>query len=182
MMDPQNYTASETLKDGTPVTIRAIRHDDGNTILDAFKNLDRDSVYRRFFSPKKDLTAAELEQLTEVDFNQVVALVVTAQGRDGDILIGGGRYARDGMGSDSAELAFTTDSNYRGGGIATLILRHLVRIAREAGVSRFEADVLAENQPMLAVFRHSGLPMQLRRDGGVLRVTLSLQSDLRQRT
>lgn len=181
-MDPQNYSASEALKDGTLVTIRAIRHDDGNTILDAFKKLDRDSVYRRFFSPKKDLTAAELEQLTNVDFSQVVALVVTAQGKNGEILIGGGRYARDGMGSVSAELAFTTDSNYRGGGIATLILRHLVRIAREAGVSRFEADVLAENQPMLAVFRHSGLPMQLRRDGGVLHVTLSLQSDLTQRT
>ena len=29
------------------------------------------------------------------------------------------------MGSVGAELAFTTDSNYRGGGIATLILRHL---------------------------------------------------------
>ena len=73
MMDPRNYTASETLKDGTPVTIRAIRHDDGNTIREAFKNLDRDSVYRRFFSPKKDLTEAELEQLTDVDFSQVVA-------------------------------------------------------------------------------------------------------------
>ena len=140
-MDPQNYTASETLKDGTPVTIRAIRHDDDNTILDAFKNLDRESVYRRFFSPKKDLTAAELEQLTDVDFSQVVALVVTTQGEDGEILIGGGRYARDGMGSVGAELAFTTESNYRGGGIATLISRHLARIAREAGVSRFEADV-----------------------------------------
>lgn len=177
-MDPQNYTASETLKDGTPVTIRAIRHDDGNTILDAFKRLDRDSVYRRFFSPKKELTVAELEQFTDVDFSQVVALVVTAHGKDGEILIGGGRYARDGMGSFSAELAFTTDTNYRGGGIATLILRHLVRIAQEAGLSRFEADVLAENQPMLAVFRHSGLPMQLRRDGSVLHVTLSLQPDL----
>jgi hypothetical protein len=81
MMDPQNYTASETLKDGTPVTIRVIRHNDGNTILAAFKNL------------AKDLTAAELEQLTDVDFSQVVALVVAAQGKDGEILIGGGRYA-----------------------------------------------------------------------------------------
>jgi GNAT superfamily N-acetyltransferase len=182
MMDPRNYAARETLKDGTPVTIRAIRHDDGNTILEAFKNLDRDSVYRRFFSPKKDLTEAELEQLTDVDFSQVVALVVTTQGEDGETLIGGGRYARDGMRSVEAELAFTTDGNYRGVGIATLILRHLVRVAREAGVSRFEADVLADNQPMLAVFRHSGLPMQLRQDGGVLHVTLSLQPDSRQQT
>jgi hypothetical protein len=91
--DPRNYLAHDVLKDGTEVTVRAIRHDDDNTILDAFKNLDRDSVYRRFFSPKKDLTAAELEQLTDVDFSQVVALVVAAQGKDGEILIGGGRYA-----------------------------------------------------------------------------------------
>ena len=89
--------------------------------------------YRRFFSSKKDLTAAELEQLTDVDFSQVVALVVTAQGKDGEILIGGGRYARDGMGSVSAELAFTTDSNYRGGGIATSILRHLVQSLERLG-------------------------------------------------
>jgi hypothetical protein len=34
--------------------------------------------------------------------------------------------------------------------------------------------VLAENEPMLAVFRRSGLPMQLRRDGSVLHVTLAL--------
>ena len=40
-----------------------------------------------------------------------------------------------------------------------------------------EADVLAENQPMLAVFRRSGLPMQLGRDGGVLHMTPALQPD-----
>jgi hypothetical protein len=81
-MDPRNYAAGETLKDGTVVTIRAIRRDDANTLLEAFRNLDRESVYRRFFSPKKELTEAEVEQLTDVDFGQVVALVVTAQGKE----------------------------------------------------------------------------------------------------
>ena len=174
-MNPQDYLAHETLKDGTPVTIRAIRRGDSSDILEAFKNLNRESVYRRFFSPKKELTESELKQLTEVDFSQVVALVVTKQGKDGEILIGGGRYAADDAGSAQAELAFMTDDNYRGLGIASLILRHLVRIAREAGLSRFVAEVLAENQPMLAVFRRSGLPMRLKRDGSALHVTLSLQ-------
>jgi RimJ/RimL family protein N-acetyltransferase len=174
-MNPQDYLAHETLKDGTTVTIRAIRRGDSSDILEAFKNLDQESVYRRFFSPKKELTESELKQLTDVDFSQVVALVVTKQGKDGEILIGGGRYAADDAGSAQAELAFMTDDNYRGLGIASLILRHLVRIAREAGLSRFVAEVLAENQPMLAVFRRSGLPMRLKRDGSALHVTLSLQ-------
>ena len=180
-MDARNYAASETLKDGTAVTVRAIRPGDAGALLDAFKSLDRESVYRRFFSPKKDLSPNELEQLTDVDFSRVVALLVTKQAGDREVLMGGGRYAADGSPSGEAEIAFMTGGNHRGLGIASLILKHLVLIAREAGLSRFEAEVLADNQPMLAVFRRSGLPMKLRRDGSTIHVTLSLESEKEQR-
>jgi RimJ/RimL family protein N-acetyltransferase len=176
-MDPRHYVADETLKDGTLVSVRAIRRDDADTLQNAFNNLDRESVYRRFFSPKKELTDAELAQLTDVDFSRVVALLVTKQTVEVEVLMGGGRYATDDPGSGRAEVAFVTGGNYRGLGIASHILRHLVRIAQDAGVAHFEADVLAENEPMLAVFRRSGLPMQLRRDGSVLHVTLALLPD-----
>ena len=178
-MDPRTYTAGEVLKDGTAVTIRAIQRGDKSRLLEAFKNLDRESVYRRFFTPKKELSDRELEQLTDLDFSQVVALVVATQGADGEILIGGGRYAAEG--EDRAEIAFVTDGNYRGRGIASLILKHLARIAREADIQQFDAEVLAENTPMLAVFRRSGLPVNLRRDGSTLHVTLSLGSRKEQR-
>lgn len=176
-MDPRHYFANEVLKDGTAVTVRAIRRDDQGRLLEAFKSLDRESIYRRFFSPKKELTKGDLKQLTDVDFSDVVALVVTKQMKDGETLIGGGRYATENADSGQAEIAFMTDGSYRGLGIASVILNHLTRIARDAGLSRFEAEVLAENQPMLAVFRHSRLPMSLKRDGSVLHVTLSLQPD-----
>ena len=176
-MDPRTYTASETLNDGTLVTVRAVRRKDADAFLKAFNNLDRESVYRRFFSPKKELTDDELAQLTDVDFSRVVALLVTKQTVEAEVLMGGGRYATDDPGSGRAEVAFVTGGNYRGLGIASHILRHLVRIAQDAGVAHFEADVLAENEPMLAVFRRSGLPMQLRRDGSVLHVTLALLPD-----
>lgn len=180
-MDARNYVASQTLKDGTAVTLRAIRPGDAGSLLQAFRGLDRESVYRRFFSPKKDLSPTELERLTDVDFNRVVALVMTKATESGEVLIGGGRYATDGSASGAAEIAFVTDGAHRGLGIASLILKHLVLIAREAGISRFDAEVLAENQPMLAVFRRSGLPMQLRRAGSVIHVTLSLASEKEQR-
>ncbi len=176
-MDPQHYFANEVLKDGAPVTVRAIRRDDQGRLLEAFKSLDRESIYRRFFSPKKELTKGDLKQLTDVDFSDVVALVVAMQTKDGERLIGGGRYATENAGSGQAEIAFMTDGNYRGLGIASVILNHLTRIARDAGLSRFEAEVLAENQPMLAVFQRSGLPMSLKRDGSVLHVTLSLEPE-----
>ena len=175
MADPSDYLAHDVLKDGTEVTVRAIRREDAASVLEAFKRLDREAVYRRFFSPKKELSDAELKQLTEVDFSRVIALVVTTKTSNGETLIGGGRYAlEDTKSPRSAELAFLTGEGYRGRGIASLLLKHLKRIAEDAGLSQFEAEVLAQNQPMLAVFRASGLPMRQTHEGGVIHVTLPL--------
>jgi len=178
MADPRKYCAQETVKDGTPVTIRAIRKDDKERIHSAFRALDREAVYRRFFAPKQDLTDPELEQVTDVDFSQVVALVATVSQADGEeIVIGDGRYATDkGEKPERAELAFIIAEPYRGRGIASLLLGHLARIAQEADLSAFEADVLAYNAPMLAVFQRSGLPICRRREGDIIHVTLSLRS------
>jgi RimJ/RimL family protein N-acetyltransferase len=175
MINPSDYFEHETLKDGTKVTVRAIRPDDAPSLLEVFSQLDSESIYRRFFSPKKELSTAELEQFTDVDFDRVVALVVTVESPNGETLVAGGRYAMEpGDRPNSAELAFTTAATHQGRGGASLILRHLVRLARDAGLSRLEADVLAENAPMLSVFRRSGLPMTQRREGGVTHITLSL--------
>jgi len=82
-MDPQSYAVKEALKDGTAVTIRALRPEDGNSVLEAFKGMDKESVYRRFFSPKKELTEREIKQLTDIDFSGVVALVRSEERRVG---------------------------------------------------------------------------------------------------
>jgi RimJ/RimL family protein N-acetyltransferase len=171
----RSYQVRELLKDGTEVTVRAMRPEDAPDILAAFGALGRDSIYRRFFTLKKTLSAAELKQLAEVDFETVVALVVTTKSSDGDVLIAGGRYALEpGREGQAAELAFLTSEAYRGLGLASVLLRHLAVLAKDAGLGRFEAEVLAENQPMLNVFRHSGLPLQQHRDGSTVHVTLSL--------
>jgi GNAT superfamily N-acetyltransferase len=173
--EAQSYQAQELLKDGTEVTIRAIRADDAPAILAAFGELDRDSVYRRFFGLKKELSAAELKELAEVDFDNVVALVVTTKSSDGDVLVAGGRYAVEpGSGRQAAELAFLTSENYRGLGVASVLLQHLAALAKDSGLGQFEAEVLAENQPMLNVFRHCGLPLKQQREGSTVHVTLSL--------
>ena len=91
LVDPRNYLAVDTLRDGTVVTIRAIRPDDRGRLLEAFRKLDHASIYRRFFNPKRELTDAELKQFTEVDFDHVVALVVTTKAAKAEIMVAGGR-------------------------------------------------------------------------------------------
>jgi RimJ/RimL family protein N-acetyltransferase len=179
VIDARNYTASEALRNGTPVTVRAIRRDDGSGILAAFDRLDHESVYTRFFTYKKELSDADLKGLTDVNFDHVVALVVTTEKGDIETLIGGGRYCSEVplRGAQCAELAFITANDYRGRGVAALILKHLVLIGRDQGLLRLEADVLAQNQAMLAVFRHSGLALKQQREGNVVHVILPLATN-----
>ena len=152
MIDQQNYNATDILKDGTPVTIRAIRQDDRSALLRAFENLDPEFLYTRFFTYKRGLTDTELHDLTEVDPNRVVALVATTPIAGAERLVGRGRYFRD-VSLRRAEVAFITGDAFHNRGIASLIFQHLVRIGRKNGVLVFVADVLAQNRAMLSVFR-----------------------------
>jgi RimJ/RimL family protein N-acetyltransferase len=179
MIDAQNYSVGEKLKNGVAVTIRAIRPEDKRRFAEAFRNLESESVYTRFFRHKKELTDEDLKTATEVDFENTVALVVTLRsGEGGETIVGAGRYVLyDAPGEPrSAELAFTVEEDYQGQGIAGMILRHLIRIAREKGVQQFEAEVLPENKAMLSVLARSGLPLKQSFEDGVLHLSLSLSS------
>ena len=176
MADLRDFTCAETLNNGLAVTIRHLRADDRERIAKAIRELDRESIYMRLFSYRNELTEAGLDRIMRYDPESEVALVVTTRIGDEDNVIGAGRYVvsrADGE-KRGAEVAFMVEEDYHGQGIAGRLLRHLARIARERGIATLEADVLAENKSMLAVFARSGLPMVKRRDGGSTHVVLAL--------
>ena len=156
----------------TDVTIRAVRPDDKERIVQAFRGLDRSSVYTRFFSYKKALEDEELRRVTECDGVSHVVLVATTGSGEHESIIGMGSYVRRGA---AAEVAFAVEEDYQRRGIASRLLQRLTAMARAQGIERFEADVLAENAAMHSVFRKSGLRMRTRHEYGVVHATLSLQ-------
>jgi RimJ/RimL family protein N-acetyltransferase len=174
MTDPRGFTCAERLRNGLEVTIRHMRADDRERIAKAVRQLDRESIYTRLFSYRNELTESGLNRIMRVDPEREVALVVIARPQDEDIVIGAGRYVVNDADGRMAEVAFVVEEDYQGLGIASRLLRHLAQIAREHGIAAFEADVLAGNKSMLAVFERSGLPMTKGRDGGTMHVTLAL--------
>lgn len=153
------------------VTIRAVRPDDKQRIVSAFRALEPHSIYLRFFQHKKGLSDEELRRVTESGGARELALVATVGDGAAETIVGMGNYVRTDSG---AEVAFAVEEDYQGRGIATELLRRLVDVARAQRVWRLEADVLAENAPMLAVFRHSGLPLQESQLNSVVHMTLFL--------
>jgi len=165
--DPAYYSAEEILRDGGSIHVRAIRADDRERLLRHFKELSEDSRYHRFFGVKRSLSEAELTRFTQLDFIDHVGLVATLWHGEEERFIGVARYVRS-TAPARAEVAFAVVDEHQGRGIATVLLEHLGRIARVAGISEFEADVLGDNNRMLEVFAKSGFRVKRASAAGVI--------------
>lgn len=174
----EKYLAEECLRDGSALVIRAVHSTDKPLLKEAMHHLSPQSLYYRFLTPKKELTDKELAYFTEVDFLHHVALLASVEDNGQLVPAGVGRYvmADSGPTTKRAEVAFAVGEEYQGRGIGTLLLKHLTKIGREAGLEAFTALVLCENRKMLEVFRNCGLAMETKMDSpGVLKVVLLLQ-------
>src|SRR5215475_14697243 len=165
MAGAADYSAIETLRNGDRIEIRALRPGDRTDLLAAVERTSAQSLYRRFFGAKRSFTEQEIAFFVNVDFVKHVALV--ALPREG-LIIGGGRYVVFEPGR--AEVAFAVVDDYQGQGIGQALMRHLVTIARDAGLAELTAEVLASNAAMLKVFERSGLPFDTRSESGVVHV------------
>jgi len=176
MTSPRDFVASETLRNGLAVTIRALRAEDREKVAAAIRQLDRESIYTRLFSYRNLLTDAALDRIMRFDPDSEVVLIATLGSGPDEIVIGSGRYivGADEDGKRSAEIAFMVEEDYHGLGIAGRLLKHLAAIGRAQGIVSFDATVLAENKAMVAVFARSGMPMRKRIEGGEICVTLQL--------
>ena len=147
------------LRDGRPVAIRRLRDDDRPLLEEFLKHLSDRSLTIRFFAPVPRATAlAELVRGTSSTERCALVMLATFEGRP--MIIGHAEYARDGIQSPGAEVAFLVADAFQGHGCATLLLGRLARAARAVGIREFHAAVRMENDQMLAVFRDSGYPIE----------------------
>ena len=168
------FRADGTLRDGTPVCVRAIQPDDKTRLLAGFERLSPKSIYRRFFSAVSTLTAENLRYFTELDFVDHVGLAVTVGADANETFIAVGRFIRDKVKRDEAEVALIVADEYQHRGAATLLLDHLTTLARRLALRRFVALVQADNHEMLEVFQRFGLPHQIRLESGVTHISIEL--------
>jgi protein lysine acetyltransferase len=139
------------LKDGLSVLVRPLRPDDKRLLRSAFEALSPETRYRRFFAPLQSLSSQDLRYLTEVDHHDHEALA--AINPENGMIIGVARYVRSEDPSE-AEVAVVVGDPWQQHGVATALLERLVERARQAGIERFVALVLSDNEDGLEFFRH----------------------------
>jgi len=172
MIEVANYSAIERLRTGREVEIRALHAEDCAELLAAFERLSEQTIYRRFFGAKRVLTGEEISFFVNVDFASHVALVAVFEENGRTAIVGGARYVVTVPGQ--AELAFAVIDQYQGQGIGRALMRHLVAIARGAGLCKLIAEVLPDNLAMLKVFASSGLCLRVSRQNQTVHISLQL--------
>jgi acetyltransferase len=171
---PSQYTAPFTLRDGTTVTIRAIRPEDEPLIIDLHGRHSERTIRMRFFSLVKTLSRDSLIRLCHLDYDREMALAAVLSDGGAAKILGVSRYYLTPE-TGEAEFALVVEDAYQGKGLGRQLMSRLIGIARERGVKKLVGLVLRENQQMLALTASLGFSPPAAVESHVVRVEMDLR-------
>ncbi|NUT92779.1 MAG: GNAT family N-acetyltransferase, partial [Saccharothrix sp.] len=158
------------LADGRVVVVRELGPADADALRALHRGLPLEDRYLRFFSASTRGLDEFVDRLTSPARPEHVVLGAFA----GNDLVGAASYVP--VDGESAEVALVVSHGRQSHGVGTLLLEHLVSLAKRRGVRRFEADVLPVNSRMLRVFTDLGLVFKSTSDSDVVHVDLGLDT------
>jgi RimJ/RimL family protein N-acetyltransferase len=170
---PQGAPTTErvTLPGGRVALVAPLHPDDRTRYLDGTANMSPESLYKRFMSPVARLTESQLRYLLEVDHRDHEALLAVDE--DSGEAVGVARFVRLDR-PELAEAAIIVVDSWQGSGLGKAMLRVLAQAACEVGITRFEANVLYDNAPMLALLDSLGPRESVRQEGPSLVIEVPL--------
>jgi acetyltransferase len=144
---------------GTAVTVRPIRPDDLELEAGFVRHLSAETRYKRFLVTVGELSDAKLHYFTEVDQVRHVALAAVVERDARPAMVGVARYIVE-PGNDACEFAIAVDDDWQGSGLAGILMRALIGVARSRGLATMEGTVLVTNTRMLKFTRQLGFSQQ----------------------
>ncbi len=171
--NPRDWSAPPAdvlLADGTVAVVRGLLSEDREALLDLHEHVSEDTLRLRFFTTSRDAGRRYVAHLFDDANLQSAALVAIVRGRVA------GLATAEVLTPDRAEVAFLVADQDSGRGLGSLLLEHLAALGRAHGVTRFDAEVLADNNGMLRVFRGAGFAVSRRTEAG--EVTVELRTEV----
>ena len=159
------------LKDGRLARLRAARSDDAEGVQEFVRGLSVRSRSNRFFTPVRELSPAQLDQVMRSGPGEL-ALLAESENDEGSRIVAMAQYAA----SEplEAEFAVVVDDAWQRQGLGTELLGVLAEHAARTGFSTFTGLVLADNAPMLSLVSRLDCELVADRDPYVLRAVKRL--------
>ena len=172
---PEELEIYQTLNDGTELFFRPVKPTDEASLSEMLYSLSPTSLRTRYMSGTVTFPHKDVEQLTNIDYINNLAIVGTVPGVSGEEIVAIAQYFLDPK-TQAAEVAFIVQDEWQQKGMGTLLLQYLCRVAKQRGIKTFYAKVLPTNKPMLAVFHNSGYKVNTEFDGDVYSIEFDLTS------
>lgn len=171
--DDPHWTA--TLADGTRVLIRPIHKEDAALERAFLKRLSPESRRLRFLGQMSEPSDELVHNLTDIDYRRDMAFVALVHREGEKREIGVARYSTSADGQ-TCECAVTVSDDWRNRGLGTLLMRHLIDVARSRGVRSMMSIDEADNTGMRDLAKFFGFARKSDPDDPSLVIhTLKLQ-------
>ena len=152
---PAHLSRTWILASGESLSVRPVRHDDGE-LEEAFVcALSFESRYQRMLSGGTKVTPEWIDSMTHIDYHRHMAFAVTTVSDGVEQFVAVGRYVVDAVKS-SAEVALVLADAWQGQGLGRRLLETLLEHAESAGIREAAGVVLATNVAMLRLVRSMG--------------------------
>jgi len=160
---PHELIQQYQLSNGVNITIRPIKPEDAVLEKNFVSRLSEYTKYFRFRQALHELTPEMVVRFTQIDYDREMAFVAVTEDKQLPYELGVGRYMRNPDGY-SAEFALVVADDCQCLGIGTRIMKTLMQAAKDKGIAVFEAEVLANNQAMLALMKRLGFSIEANPD------------------
>lgn len=122
--------------------VRPAEPTDDAALAAFFEHVSRDDLRFRFLSPVAKVPAKQIAAMTHVDHRQTEDFMVFAEG--GSEVIANAMLAAD-TSLDTAEVAITVHSDFKGQGLETALLEFVTAAARARGIKKLMSIESREN-------------------------------------
>jgi acetyltransferase len=180
--DPSNYPNVVSIptglafqtRDGLAYTLRRVTPEDAELLDEFLRRLSEKTRWLRYMTARPcspEFVRAEVARMVAGSAGNSITLVVT-EARDGSeavAAVGELVYTRE---SGTGEVGVVVMDDAQRKEIGSLLLRQLLRIAQELGLTHVHGDMFAENYAIQRLIRALGLPYTATIQAGEMQISV----------
>ncbi len=179
---PSQYIKHWTTHTHRSITVRPIRPEDEPLMIQFHQTLSEASVYSRYFHLIKLSQRIAHERLTRlcfIDYDREMALVADAQNAEtgGHEILAVARLSKLHH-ENTAEFALLVSDRDQCQGLGTELLKQLLQVGQDEGLTKISAEILTDNRAMQHVCQKLGFRLQPTADLSIVQAEIMLRKDL----
>lgn len=162
-------------KSGRRVILRPVLAEDEPSHMEFHHLQSPESIRYRFFQYRKHFSHEDIAQMVQIDYDREMVFVANAEKEDGsgEETLGTVRVWTD-ADNIQCEFAVMVRDHMKGEGLGYTLMRKMIDYCRARGTVEMIGNVLADNQPMLALARRLGFEITYNMEEDVMDLRLPL--------